>query len=99
MATIIKCTNKIRTRKLNNRDFKEHGKLLKIEYSDLFLYCGFLLRGQVLNRFRKLKDVIHNFLERKKKKYLVIYYLIDNLKYNPLVNSESPFSPFAILTL
>lgn len=67
MLPVVKCVNKIRARALNRREFREYCEMLDLEYGDLVLHCEvrWLSRGQVLNRFWKLKNTIHDFLEEK----------------------------------
>ena len=67
MLSVVKCVNKIRARTLNRREFKEYCEMLDLEYGDLVLHCEvrWLFRGQVLNRFWKLKNTVHDFLEEK----------------------------------
>lgn len=67
MLPVVKCVNKIRARALNRREFREYCEMLDLEYGDLVLHCEvrWLSRGQVLNRFWKLKNTVHDFLEEK----------------------------------
>lgn len=67
MLLVVKCVNKIRARGLNRREFREYCEMLDLEYGDLVLHCEvrWLSRGQVLSRFWKLKNTVHNFLEEK----------------------------------
>ena len=67
MLSVVKCVNNIRTRALNRREFSEYCEILDTEYGNLILHCEvrWLSRGQVLARFWKLKNAIHNFLEER----------------------------------
>lgn len=67
MLPVLKCVNKIRARALNRREFREFCEMLDMEYGDLALHSEvrWLSRGQVLNRFWKLKSAVHDFLEEK----------------------------------
>ena len=67
MTPIIKCVNKIRARGINRREFGEYCQLFDMEYGDLVLYCeiGWLSKGQLLEQFWKLKNVVGDFLEEK----------------------------------
>ena len=67
MLPVVKCVNKIRARALNRRKFEEYCEMLDLEYGDLVLHCEvcWLSRGKVLNRFWKLKNTVHDFLEEK----------------------------------
>lgn len=69
MLSVVKCVNKIRARALSRREFKEYCEMLDLEYGDLFLHCEvrWLSRRQVLNRFWKLKNTVHDFLKEKNK--------------------------------
>ena len=67
MSPLVKCVHKIRARALNRREFREYCDVLDLEYGELVLPCEvrWLLRGQVLKRFWKLKKTVHDFLEEK----------------------------------
>ena len=67
MLPVVKCVNKIRTRALNRREFKEYCEILYFEYGDILLHCElhWLSRGHVLKRFWKLKNTVNNFFEEK----------------------------------
>ncbi|XP_068240793.1 general transcription factor II-I repeat domain-containing protein 2A-like [Palaemon carinicauda] len=67
MIPFVKCVNKIRERGLNRRKFREYCEWLDMEYGDLILHCEvrWLSRGQVLNRFWKLENIVHDFLKEK----------------------------------
>jgi len=64
---VVKWVNKIRAKGLNRKQFREYCKLLVEECGDLILHCEvrWLSRGQVLKRFRKLKQIVHDFVEEK----------------------------------
>ena len=59
--------SKIRARGLNRREFREYCGLLDLQYGDLVLHCEVrrLSRGQVLRRFLKLNNIVHDFIEEK----------------------------------
>jgi len=63
----VKCVNKIRAKGLNRKQFREYCEQPDEEYGDLILQCElrWLSRGQVLKRFRKLRHIVHDFLEKK----------------------------------
>ncbi|XP_076358929.1 general transcription factor II-I repeat domain-containing protein 2-like [Tachypleus tridentatus] len=67
MIPVVKCVNKIRAKGLNRREFREYCEVLDMEYGNLILHCEvhWLSRGQVLKRFWKLKNIVHDFLEEK----------------------------------
>ena len=58
---------KIRVRALNRGKFREYREILDLEYGDIVLHCEVrqLSRGQVLKRFWRLKNTVHDFLEEK----------------------------------
>ena len=64
MLPVVKCVNKIRARALNRREYCE---ILDMEYGDLVLHCVVrsLSKGQVLKRFWKLENTVHDCLEEK----------------------------------
>ena len=67
MLPVVKCANKIRARVLNRQKFTKYCEILDLEYDDLVLHCEvcWLSRGQMLKRFWKLKNTVHDFLEEK----------------------------------
>lgn len=60
MIPVVKYVNKIRGRGSNRREFREYCELLEMEYGDLIPHC----EVRWLSRFWKLKNVIHDFLEK-----------------------------------
>ena len=67
MLPVVKCVNNIRAKTLNRRQFNEYCEILDTEYGNLILHfeVRWLSKGQVLARFWKLKNAIHNFLEER----------------------------------
>ena len=64
---MLPVVNKIRARALKRREFREYCEILDLEYGKLVLHCEvhWLSRGQVLKRFLKQKNTVHDFLEEK----------------------------------
>ncbi|KAL6463909.1 hypothetical protein MHYP_G00283000 [Metynnis hypsauchen] len=69
MATVVSCVNFIKSRGLNNRQFKEFLKSLETDYGDLVYYCEvrWLSRANMLKRFYELRDAVKSFMETKGK--------------------------------
>ncbi|KAL6465184.1 hypothetical protein MHYP_G00253170 [Metynnis hypsauchen] len=69
MATVVSCVNFIKSRGLNNRQFKEFLKSLETDYGDLVYYCEvrWLSRANMLKRFYELRDAFKSFMETKGK--------------------------------
>ncbi len=67
MSIVVKCVNFIKSKGLNNRQFKELLLELETDYGDL-LYCcevRWLSKGSMLNRFYVLKNEIKLFMDMK----------------------------------
>lgn len=69
MSTVVSCINFIKSRGLNNRQFKELLNDLDSEYGDVVYYCEvrWLSRGNMLMRFYELLDEVKLFMEMKEK--------------------------------
>ena len=67
MISGVECVSKIRARGLNRRKFIEYCGQLDMLHGDLMHHCEVrrLCRGQVIRRFCKLSNIVHDFLEEK----------------------------------
>uniref|UniRef100_A0A674N6P6 SPIN-DOC-like zinc-finger domain-containing protein n=1 Tax=Takifugu rubripes TaxID=31033 RepID=A0A674N6P6_TAKRU len=69
MKTVVSTINFIKSRGLNNRQFKELLSELESEYGDLVYHCEvrWLSRSNMLERFYTLREEVKHFMEMKGK--------------------------------
>ena len=64
MDVVLRCVNKIRSKALNRREFRQFLSDLNEEYGELLIHCEvrWLSKGKVLSRFWALKNSVYLFL-------------------------------------
>ena len=103
MKTVVSTINFIKSRGLNNCQFKELFSELESEYVDLVYHCEvrWLSRANMLARFYALREDVRHFMEMKGKpvmelsdgKFLSdLAFMVDITKHLPELNITIPTS-------